>query len=64
MAREHVRLLAGLVPLANAEFLDVRLPSSRLVIVDAGHFVWEEAAGEYESIVEDWATSGHRDAVR
>jgi hypothetical protein len=34
------------------------------VIVDAGHFVWEEAAGEYESIVLEWATSGHRDAVR
>jgi pimeloyl-ACP methyl ester carboxylesterase len=29
------------VPLANAEFLDERLPTSRLVIIDAGHFVWE-----------------------
>src|SRR5215831_13429977 len=31
------------VPLANAEFLDERLPTSRLVVIDAGHFVWEEA---------------------
>ena len=27
------------VPLANAEFLYERLPTSRVVIVDAGHFV-------------------------
>jgi pimeloyl-ACP methyl ester carboxylesterase len=26
-------------PLANAEFLDERLPNSRLVVIDAGHFV-------------------------
>ena len=63
-----VLIVAGrrdrVVPLANAEFLDARLPSSRLVILDAGHFVWEEAAGEYESIVLDWATDGYRDAAR
>jgi pimeloyl-ACP methyl ester carboxylesterase len=41
------------VPLANVEFLDERLPSSRLVIVDAGHFVWEEAPAEYASIILD-----------
>ena len=35
------------VPLANAEFLDERLPNSRLAIIDAGHFVWEEAPAEY-----------------
>jgi pimeloyl-ACP methyl ester carboxylesterase len=39
------------VPLANAVFLDERLLNSRLVVVDAGHFVWEEAASEYASIV-------------
>jgi pimeloyl-ACP methyl ester carboxylesterase len=52
------------VPLANAEFLDARLPHSRAVVVDSGHFVWEEAAGEYQSIVLRWATDGHRDAAR
>ena len=41
------------VPLANAEFLDQRLPTSRVVIIDAGHFVWEEAPSEYASIILD-----------
>ena len=38
------------VPLANAEYLDARLPNSRIVIIDAGHFVWEEAPAEYASV--------------
>jgi pimeloyl-ACP methyl ester carboxylesterase len=41
------------VPLANAEFLDERLPTSRLVVIEAGHFVWEEAPKEYASIILD-----------
>ena len=44
------------VPLANAEFLDERLPTSRLVVVDGGHFIWEEAPAEYASIVLDSIT--------
>jgi pimeloyl-ACP methyl ester carboxylesterase len=44
------------VPLANAEFLDDRLPNSRLVVIDARHFVWEEAPAEYASAVIDWIT--------
>jgi pimeloyl-ACP methyl ester carboxylesterase len=44
------------VPVANAEFLDERLPNSRLVIIDAGHFVWEEAPAEYASIILDSLT--------
>jgi len=43
----------GVVPLANVEFLDERLPASRAVIVDAGHFVWEEAPAQYASTVLD-----------
>jgi pimeloyl-ACP methyl ester carboxylesterase len=39
------------VPLANAEFLDERLPNSRLEIIDAGHFVWEEKPADYASII-------------
>jgi pimeloyl-ACP methyl ester carboxylesterase len=35
------------VPLTNAEFLDERLPHSRLAVIDAGHMVWEEASSEY-----------------
>jgi pimeloyl-ACP methyl ester carboxylesterase len=41
------------VPVANAEFLDERLPNSRVVLIDAGHFVWEEAPTEYASIILD-----------
>jgi pimeloyl-ACP methyl ester carboxylesterase len=46
------------VPVTNAEFLDERLPNSRLRIIDAGHFVWEEAPAEYASIVLDSVTGG------
>jgi len=53
-----VQIIAGgrdrVVPLVNAEFLAERLPHSALTMVDAGHFVWEEAPGEYASIVTDW----------
>jgi pimeloyl-ACP methyl ester carboxylesterase len=41
------------VPLVNVEFLHERLPSSRLAVIDAGHFVWEEAPDEYAAIVLD-----------
>jgi pimeloyl-ACP methyl ester carboxylesterase len=44
------------VPLPNAEFLDQRLPTSRLVIIDAGHFVWEEKPAKYASTILDSIT--------
>jgi pimeloyl-ACP methyl ester carboxylesterase len=44
------------VPLANAEFLDERLPNSRLTVIDAGHFGWEEAPAEYASSILDSLT--------
>ena len=44
------------VPLPNADFLDQRLPTSRLVIIDAGHFVWEEAPAKYASVILDSIT--------
>jgi pimeloyl-ACP methyl ester carboxylesterase len=44
------------VPVANAEFLDERLPTSRVVLIDAGHFVWEEAPAEYAAIILDSIT--------
>ncbi len=46
------------VPVANAEFLDDRLPNSRVVIIDAGHFVWEEAPAAYAAAVLDSITAG------
>jgi pimeloyl-ACP methyl ester carboxylesterase len=45
------------VPLSNAEFLDQRLPTSRQVIIDAGHFAWEEAPAQYAQAVLDSITS-------
>jgi pimeloyl-ACP methyl ester carboxylesterase len=47
------------VPLANAEFLDQRLPDSRLVIIDAGHFLWEEEPARYAAAILD-SVAGHR----
>ncbi|WP_405878045.1 alpha/beta hydrolase [Streptomyces sp. NBC_01136] len=53
-----VQIITGgrdpLVPTANAEYLRDRLPGSRLHILDAGHFVWEEAAKEYTDLVAAW----------
>ena len=46
------------VPIANAEFLDERLPNSRLRLIDAGHFVWEEAPAEYAGVIIDSITAG------
>ena len=40
-------------------FLGQRLPSSRLVIIDAGHFAWAETPAQYASIILDSIT-GHR----
>jgi pimeloyl-ACP methyl ester carboxylesterase len=41
------------VPVANAEFLDERLQNSRVVLIDAGHFVWEEEPAEYARAILD-----------
>jgi pimeloyl-ACP methyl ester carboxylesterase len=61
-----VQIIAGrrdrVVPLANAEFLDDRLPNSRLISLDRGHFVWEEAPAEYGSIVSEWVMGGYNTA--
>ena len=50
-----VQIIAGArdraVPPVNAEFLHERLPNSRLDVIDAGHFTWEDAAEEYAALV-------------
>jgi len=57
-----VQIIAGArdaaVPPVNAEFLDVRLPNSKLHILDAGHFTWEDAADEYAALVTNWWSGG------
>ena len=53
-----VQIIAGArdraVPPVNAEFLHERLPNSRLDVIDAGHFTWEDAAEEYAALVTSW----------
>jgi pimeloyl-ACP methyl ester carboxylesterase len=52
--RDHV------VPVANAEFLHERLPDSRLVVLDSGHFAWEENPAEYATTILDSIAPSHR----
>jgi len=58
-----VQIIAGArdraVPPANAEFLHDRLPHSKLDIIDAGHFTWEDAADEYAALVTAWWGGGY-----
>jgi pimeloyl-ACP methyl ester carboxylesterase len=58
-----VQIICGrwdpLVPLANAEYLEARLPNSRLEVLDAGHFVWEEAPERYGALVSAWIAGGY-----
>jgi pimeloyl-ACP methyl ester carboxylesterase len=61
--RTPVEIIAGArdtaVPPANAEFLHQRLPHSRLDVIDAGHFTWEDAAGQYAALVTSWWAGGY-----
>jgi pimeloyl-ACP methyl ester carboxylesterase len=62
-----VQILASrkdpLVPPANAEFLRDRLPHSRLLFLDAGHFAWEEVSDQYGTAVLEWLQQGHRETA-
>jgi pimeloyl-ACP methyl ester carboxylesterase len=61
-----VQIIAGArdpaVPPVNAEFLDERLPKSKLDIIDAGHFTWEDGADEYAALVTSWWDGGYATA--
>jgi pimeloyl-ACP methyl ester carboxylesterase len=63
-----VQIIAGrrdrAVPPANAEFLHQRLPRSRLDILDAGHFTWEDAASQYAALVTAWWNEGYQTSDR
>jgi pimeloyl-ACP methyl ester carboxylesterase len=58
-----VRIISGArdaaVPPINAEFLHERLPASKLDLIDAGHFVWEDAADQYAALVTSWWSGGY-----
>jgi pimeloyl-ACP methyl ester carboxylesterase len=61
--RTPVQIIAGrrdlAVPPVNAEYLHERLPHSKLDLLDAGHFNWEEDPSGYASLVTDWWNGGH-----
>jgi pimeloyl-ACP methyl ester carboxylesterase len=58
-----VQIIAGAydesTPPVNAAFLHQRLPRSKLDIIDAGHFTWEDAATEYAALVTRWWRGGY-----
>jgi pimeloyl-ACP methyl ester carboxylesterase len=58
------QILAGrdddLVPWSNNQYLDEVLPHSEIHPLDAGHFAWEQAPGEYGRLVADWVSGGYR----
>jgi pimeloyl-ACP methyl ester carboxylesterase len=62
--RTPVQIIAGrrdqLVPPVNAEYLHRHLPTSRLALLDTGHFAWEDGADEWGSIALDWIRGGYR----
>ncbi|PRY49035.1 pimeloyl-ACP methyl ester carboxylesterase [Geodermatophilus tzadiensis] len=44
----------GAVPPTNGRYLHDRLPASRLDVIDAGHFTWEDAPDTYARLVANW----------
>jgi pimeloyl-ACP methyl ester carboxylesterase len=49
-----------LVPWSNNQYLKDLLPNSEIHSLDAGHYAWEQAAGEYGRLVADWVGGGYR----
>jgi pimeloyl-ACP methyl ester carboxylesterase len=62
-----VQIITGsrdaVVPLVNAEYLAQHLPHRELRVVDAGHFIWEDAADEYAALVKAWWAQGFRNSI-
>jgi len=61
-----VQIIGGLwdwaVPPSNHRYLNERLPHSKLDILDAGHFTWEDAAETYGDVVTTWWAGGYVNA--
>jgi pimeloyl-ACP methyl ester carboxylesterase len=47
------------VPVSNAEGLRRGLPKSNLNVLECGHFVWEDAAGEYAELACEFIAGGY-----
>jgi len=58
------QILAGrdddIVPWSNNQYLHDLIRHSEIHPLDAGHFAWEQAAGEYGRLVVDWVGGGYR----
>jgi pimeloyl-ACP methyl ester carboxylesterase len=50
-----------LVPPANQDFLHERLPNSRIDLLAAGHFAWEESPDIYGDVLVRWLNVGYRE---
>ena len=50
-----------LVPTPNQEFLQERLPHSRMDLLPAGHFAWEEVPDLYGDVLTSWIGAGYRE---
>jgi hypothetical protein len=71
-AASHPGLLSSVVVASGGAAVPIQLgdrsrsglshpiSDSSLVVLDAGHFVWEEATGEYAHIIAVWITGGLR----
>jgi pimeloyl-ACP methyl ester carboxylesterase len=51
-----------LVPVSNGEYLAQRIPGSKLTILPASHFAWEEVPDQFAVLVTDWVTRAEKDA--
>jgi pimeloyl-ACP methyl ester carboxylesterase len=51
-----------IVPSENADVLSRALPRMRSVLLDSGHFVWEDRAEDYAAAILDWIRGGYRAA--
>jgi hypothetical protein len=48
------------LPPVNAELVDRRLLRSKLDVLDAGHFTWEDVADEDAALVTSWRAAAVR----
>jgi pimeloyl-ACP methyl ester carboxylesterase len=46
-----------LVPVSNGEYLAERIAGSKLTILPASHFAWEEVPDQFAAVVADWVTN-------
>lgn len=68
LVRVPVHIVTGahdpLLPVSNARYLAARIPGSKLSILDAGHFFWEQVPGQYAAIIADWVARAEPGAPR